>query len=343
VRTVQGSNDTLNWILSDHLGSASVTANADGTWNSEIKYRGAPPQGAFPVGGTAFGEVRASYGLTPTDYRYTGQLEQAELGLYYYVARWYDPYITQFTQPDSIDPYNPLDWNRYAYVRYNAVNYTDPTGHIACWDENAGQKGCNQVIYQYKLNYWDPLPTVEDIPNLENRPSGVIQRTVDNYEKVRANLYYKYGSLAVDSKGKIKDQFLIAGFIFAELPVQGSGGYNEALEAVSNQYDDGDNPLYPNQMLCEGNCNLEEQIAWMSDLEGFYNGKLATDLAAGSVDLTVYLEDAGKAMNNFYVGVDASWMWGDVTNEELEIAPWKNHIYFKGKSDYPGKDWWVVH
>ena len=41
-------------------------------------------------------------------------------------------YITQMTQPDSIvpDPYNPLDWNRYSYARYNPVLYTDPTGHF---------------------------------------------------------------------------------------------------------------------------------------------------------------------------------------------------------------------
>ncbi|MHC1784922.1 MAG: hypothetical protein AB9891_19585 [Anaerolineaceae bacterium] len=52
VRTVIGEEDTLQWILSDHLSSASVTANADGTWNSSIQY-------------TAFGEIRASSGLTP--------------------------------------------------------------------------------------------------------------------------------------------------------------------------------------------------------------------------------------------------------------------------------------
>jgi hypothetical protein len=29
------------------------------------------------------------------------------------------------------DPYNPLDWNRYSYARYNPVTYNDPTGHFA--------------------------------------------------------------------------------------------------------------------------------------------------------------------------------------------------------------------
>jgi len=120
VRTVSGTEDVLNRVLGDHLGSASVTANADGSWNSEIKY-------------TAFGEVRASSGLTPTEYRYTGQLEQNSLGLYFYVARWYDPYLNQFAQPDSIipEPANAANWNRYAYTNYNPINFNDPSGHAA--------------------------------------------------------------------------------------------------------------------------------------------------------------------------------------------------------------------
>ncbi len=31
VRTIQGESDTLQWLLSDHLGSTSTMANADGT------------------------------------------------------------------------------------------------------------------------------------------------------------------------------------------------------------------------------------------------------------------------------------------------------------------------
>ena len=44
-----------------------------------------------------------------------------------------------FNQPDDIipDPYNPLDWNRYAYVRWNPINHNDPTGHWPDWLDNA--------------------------------------------------------------------------------------------------------------------------------------------------------------------------------------------------------------
>ena len=64
MRTIGGSTNTLNWLLADHLGSTSTTANEDGSWNSTIKY-------------TAFGETRDSSGVTPTKYRYTGQLLEA--------------------------------------------------------------------------------------------------------------------------------------------------------------------------------------------------------------------------------------------------------------------------
>jgi hypothetical protein len=59
VRTIEGESDTLNWILTDHLSSASVIANADGTLVSEVKY-------------TAYGEIRSGSSSLPTDYTYTG-------------------------------------------------------------------------------------------------------------------------------------------------------------------------------------------------------------------------------------------------------------------------------
>jgi len=131
VRTVQEAQDVLKWMLTDHLGSASVTANENGTWNSTIQY-------------TAFGEVRAKNGVTPGDYRYTGQLEQAELGLYYYVARWYDPAIAHFAQADTIISIQQVkSMDRYHYTGNNPLRFVDPSGHYYC----EGDSNCKYTKY----------------------------------------------------------------------------------------------------------------------------------------------------------------------------------------------------
>jgi RHS repeat-associated protein len=70
-------------------------------------------------------------GQTLTSYRFTGQREEASLGLYYYGARWYNPALGRFIQPDTIVP-NPGDvaaFDRYAYVANNPTTWVDPSGH----------------------------------------------------------------------------------------------------------------------------------------------------------------------------------------------------------------------
>ncbi|MEA3439507.1 MAG: hypothetical protein U9R58_04420, partial [Chloroflexota bacterium] len=78
---VQDNNggDDVYYLLSDHLGSTSVTTDSDGDYIAELRY-------------TAWGTVRYSSGETPTDYTYTGQRSEVDsFGLMYYNARWYDP------------------------------------------------------------------------------------------------------------------------------------------------------------------------------------------------------------------------------------------------------------
>ncbi|GAB4582093.1 MAG: hypothetical protein Fur0022_48460 [Anaerolineales bacterium] len=90
----QGSADNVNlkWLLGDHLGSTSVTANYDGTSPLTQLYK-------------PWGEVRYQSGTLPTKYTYTGQYSHtADFGLMYYVARWYDPVLGRFAQADSIVP-----------------------------------------------------------------------------------------------------------------------------------------------------------------------------------------------------------------------------------------------
>ena len=75
--------------------------------------------------------------LFPTDRRFTGQRWEANLGLYDYQARFYDPTLGRFLQPDPLvpEPGDPRALNRYAYVYNNPLRYTDPTGHcIPGWN-----------------------------------------------------------------------------------------------------------------------------------------------------------------------------------------------------------------
>jgi RHS repeat-associated protein len=103
----------------DHLGSSSTTTDNTGARIGEQKY-------------DAYGKVRSSSGSLGTSRGYTGQyLDAGTGGLMYYNARYYNPYLNRWLQPDTIvpNPGNPQDLNRYSYVRNSPLNYTDPSGH----------------------------------------------------------------------------------------------------------------------------------------------------------------------------------------------------------------------
>ncbi|OFV83425.1 MAG: hypothetical protein A2W26_14150 [Acidobacteria bacterium RBG_16_64_8] len=132
----------LSWLLADHLGSTSVTVSEVGGRVGEQRYK-------------AFGETRYAAGETATTFRYTGQREESDIGLYYYRARWYDPALGRFAQADSVAPNRsrPTLLDRYSYADGNPLRYTDPSGHdVDCspWDsackrqvkaERAGGRG----------------------------------------------------------------------------------------------------------------------------------------------------------------------------------------------------------
>ena len=78
-----------------------------------------------------YGETRYTYGRSPTDFGFTGQREDGGTGLMYYRARYYHPALGRFVSADAMvpSPQNPVDFNRYAYVRNSPLNYIDPSGH----------------------------------------------------------------------------------------------------------------------------------------------------------------------------------------------------------------------
>jgi RHS repeat-associated protein len=157
MRTGTGTGTTgLKWLLDDQLGSTAITADgATGAKLSELRYK-------------PWGEIRYASQPTMTERRYTGQRMEG-IGLYDYGARWFDPYLNRWIQPDTIipDPYNPQDWDRYAYVRNNPVINVDPTGHML--DQGGGASSMGNKFWENRQKKLDFLNKKEK----DIRPSFV--------------------------------------------------------------------------------------------------------------------------------------------------------------------------
>lgn len=135
----------VDYLHGDHLGSVSLTTDAQGVKIAETRYK-------------AWGEVRYSWGAAPTDLGFTGQRADAT-GLMFYQARYYSPVLGRFISPDTIvpDPGNPQDLNRYLYTNNNPVKYIDPSGHSPFLDFIVG------AATQYASDMWAPILGAADL------------------------------------------------------------------------------------------------------------------------------------------------------------------------------------
>ena len=112
-----------------------------------------------PPAGQVRTDAFAPGAVTQTDFGYTGQWDVTDLGLMDYKARFYDPALGRFTQPDSIIPNaaDPQSWDRYSYVVNNPLRFTDPSGRSSCvgghWDDGpeCAKKEGSQLNIQIKI------------------------------------------------------------------------------------------------------------------------------------------------------------------------------------------------
>jgi len=137
---VRQGNNPLYYLYSDHLGSTGFVTHDGGTPLTNQRYY-------------AFGKVRLT-GALPTDHWFTGQKYSSGNGLYHYGARYYDPELGRFIQPDTIvsNPGDAQSFDRYAYVNNNPLRYTDPTGHYSPEElmEHLGCENIECVLGQFK-------------------------------------------------------------------------------------------------------------------------------------------------------------------------------------------------
>ncbi|WP_347324087.1 RHS repeat domain-containing protein, partial [Paenibacillus wenxiniae] len=82
------------------------------------------------------------------EFKYAGETYDAETGLYYLKARYYDPNVGRFLNEDTVEGQidNPLSLNIYSYVQGNPLRYTDPTGNLIQESYNDG--GLRDLLQQ---------------------------------------------------------------------------------------------------------------------------------------------------------------------------------------------------
>ncbi|MGO9221103.1 MAG: RHS repeat domain-containing protein [Streptosporangiaceae bacterium] len=126
-----GVYDELVYLHADDLGS---TLAATDPWGNVVGTGDQPRYDAY--GNDLYGTVGQLQAITDDDY--TGE-KLSGTGFYQMGARWYDPYIAQWIQPDTMvpDPTDPQTLNRYVYADNNPLRYTDPSGH------DVGCPGCD--------------------------------------------------------------------------------------------------------------------------------------------------------------------------------------------------------
>ena len=78
----------------------------------------------------AWGNAVNTTGSTPNVYLYRGEQYDADLGLYYLRARYFNPVTGRFLTPDPFpgDVSDPATLHRYLYAVDNPINRFDPTG-----------------------------------------------------------------------------------------------------------------------------------------------------------------------------------------------------------------------
>ena len=114
----------ITYYHTDLLGSPIMATNeqAEVVWRSLYQPFGAQFQ--------SLGDQAASY-ANPLGF--TGHMDDAETGLIYMQARYYDPGVGRFLRvdPKAVEPEIPASFNRYSYANNNPYKFVDPDGKDA--------------------------------------------------------------------------------------------------------------------------------------------------------------------------------------------------------------------
>jgi len=123
------TNGVATWLHFDHLGSVRAITDAGGAKVESAIYRPFGEQSEWLQPGT----------LAPETKGWIGERFDADAGLQYLNARYYDPALGLFLQPDWFEVTKPgVGTNRFSYSFNDPVNKFDPGGNQTSEEEDDG-------------------------------------------------------------------------------------------------------------------------------------------------------------------------------------------------------------
>ncbi len=120
VDQLNGATFEISYYLYDGLGSVRGLTDLNSNLTDTYDY-------------DAFGNPLTATGLTPNNYRFTGEQFDEDLGLYFLRARYLNTQTGRFHTLDSFEGVNldPISLHKYLYANANPLLFIDPSGKIA--------------------------------------------------------------------------------------------------------------------------------------------------------------------------------------------------------------------
>ena len=179
IAVTKGSNTFF--YHQDGLGTVTDLTDAAGATAKSYSY-------------DAYGNILESPGTLEQAYTYTGREFDAESGLSYYRARYYDATTGRFLQRDPIGVLNNV--NLYPYARNNSTNLVDPLGLIESTVDAAIR---NAIARGNTRELQELIEAVGDIaaPGIREAAKKALERLTTEAEKI----------IAKECKGSIRAEF----------------------------------------------------------------------------------------------------------------------------------------
>lgn len=162
---------TVTYVYTDSQGTPLAEADASGAITATFDYK-------------PYGTPVASMSGAPNGPGYTGHVNDADAGIVYMQARYYDSNAGRFL---SVDPKNPAEGNvfdlsRYTYVNDNPITNIDPDG-TTCRKLDSGSYRCELDGNRGNFSKDDVRAANKDYTNAVNKlashPNVTVKVTVN--------------------------------------------------------------------------------------------------------------------------------------------------------------------